>query len=159
MKNQLVSKVSLYSNLLMILTSLHHVYGAIIYNTPWRNHVLLVSIPVMVITVLLKNYLSKNQFTAKSFRFWLLWIIILIPSLALIGMFEGVYNHIIKNIMFFGGASGALLMQLFPPPKYEMPDDFIFELTGILQGILVVPVALYLVQLTKSVLANHKASD
>jgi hypothetical protein len=158
MKKQLVTKVSRYSNLLMVITLLHHFYGAVIYHTPWRNHVLFVSIPIIGITILLKNYLSKHQFDVKSFWFWLFWIIILIPSLALIGMFEGVYNHILKNIMFFGGASNALLTQLFPPPKYEMPDDFIFELTGILQGILVAPIAFYLIQLAKSVLDKHKAN-
>src|SRR5688572_13903588 len=46
---------------------------------------------------------------------------------------EGLYNHVIKNLVYFGGASEPLMVRLFPPPVYEMPDDVLFEITGMLQ--------------------------
>jgi hypothetical protein len=54
------------------------------------------------------------------------------------GLFEGLYNHVVKDVLYFGGATTGLMMRLFPPPTYEMPNDMFFELTGILQ---VVPAA------------------
>lgn len=50
-----------------------------------------------------------------------------------IGVFEGLYNHVIKNLLFFGGLPLDLHHRLFPPPTYEVPNDVIFEVTGILQ--------------------------
>ncbi len=37
------------------------------------------------------------------------------------------------NVLFFSGASQATLLRLFPPPAYHLPDNPLFELTGILQ--------------------------
>ena len=48
-------------------------------------------------------------------------------------MFEGVYNHAIKLLLFFGGAAPETMHRLFPPPTYEMPSDVLFEVTGVLQ--------------------------
>jgi hypothetical protein len=69
-------------------------------------------------------------------------------AVLMIGTFEGLYNHVVKNLLDFGGASPALMMRLFPAPTYEMPNDVFFEITGVLQ---VVPAALaawYLCRMT-----------
>ena len=50
-----------------------------------------------------------------------------------IGIFEGLYNHVLKNILFFSGMPLHAWRNFFPAPAYEIPDDFIFESTGILQ--------------------------
>ena len=82
--------------------------------------------------------------------FWLLLIVTLVPSIGMIGVYEGIYNHLVKNIMFFGGASKETLVKFFPPPTYELPNDFWFELTGIAQAILVFPLIKYLIRLKMS---------
>ena len=64
---------------------------------------------------------------------WLFMTLTLIVPVGLIGLFEGGYNHLVKNVLFFGGASGATFERLFPPPAYEVPDNIWFEVTGILQ--------------------------
>ena len=68
----------------------------------------------------------------------------LVPSIGMIGVFEGLYNHILKNAFFFAGASGNTLQLMFPPPTYEMPNDFLFEFTGVLQGFIAVPMIVLL---------------
>ncbi len=144
-----VTKTSWYSIALMMLTSIHHVYGAFRYNTPWRLHVLMVSIPVIVLTiVLLRTVLRKAGISA--FVFWVFFVITLVPSISLIGFYEGIYNHILKNILFYGGTDVNILRTLFPPPKYEMPNDVWFEITGVLQGIIAVPLTIQLTRLTDS---------
>ncbi len=57
-------------------------------------------------------------------------------SIWFIGLYEGVYNHLFKNLLFFAGVNGQTMASLFPPPMYEMPNDFLFELTGVLQALL-----------------------
>jgi len=51
----------------------------------------------------------------------------------LIGMFEGFYNHTVKDILFFSGLNGATWRSMFPAPTYEVPDNLIFESTGVAQ--------------------------
>ena len=128
-----LKRTSLYSNALMVLTTIHHIYGAIIYSTPWRLHVILLSVPVLLITIILEYFLKRYD---NKFLVWLYSFVILLPSISLIGFFEGVYNHGIKDIMFYSGFYGETMLQMFPPPTYEMPNDFIFEFTGVLQGVL-----------------------
>jgi hypothetical protein len=62
---------------------------------------------------------------------------VLVPVLE-IGLVEGVYNHVVKNALFLFGAPQRWLLQLFPPPRYELPNDAWFEISGVLQ---VVPAA------------------
>lgn len=133
-----LKQLSLYSHTLMLLTSIHHVYGAYIYNTHWRLHVLIFSIPAITITAVLTKYLLKKAKPFSNFGFWLYWLIILVLSILLIGTYEGIYNHFIKDILFFVGVDKNILLILFPPPKYEMPNDFLFEFTGLLQAVIAV---------------------
>ena len=144
-----VAKVSLYSNALMIVTSIHHVYGAVVYNTPWRLHILMVSIPVLIFTLVVSHFLIKREFLGKNLLLLFFWTIILIFSVILIGGYEGVYNHALKNVFFFSETSETILDKMFPPSMYVMPDDFLFELTGVLQAVIFVPLLVQMAQLSK----------
>jgi len=117
---------------IVLLTSIHHVYGAIHYKTPWRLHTLHINIPGLIfITVILlyslKDYEQRLKLRRISvfmvFIIWLLWL----------GLFEGIYNHLFKDILYFSGTPLAVMRMLFPPPTYDLPNDLIFEVTGILQ--------------------------
>jgi len=144
-----VAKVSLYSNALMVATSVHHVYGAVVYNTPWRLHILMVSIPVIVFTVVGNNFLTKREFVWKNLLLLLYWSMILIFSVILIGGYEGVYNHALKNVFFFFGASEPILTKMFPPSMYVMPNNFLFEVTGVMQAVILVPLLVQMAKLSK----------
>jgi len=117
----------------MIMTLMHHLYGAKIYDEPFRLHVALFAIPVIV--VLLTTY-SRYEKTAnivlKKIFFVIFLFVSIFCSVAGIGIYEGGYNHVIKNILYFGGISTEILDQIYPS-VYELPNDFIFELTGIAQ--------------------------
>ena len=132
-------QLSRYSNWLIITTS------AYIYNTPERLHVLAISIPVIALTLFF-DYLFKKQPEPRSkLLVGLYGAVILIPSLVLIGILEGVYNHIFKNLLFFSNVPEDIIKKVFfgfyDPALVEMPNDIIFELTGMLQGILTIPLA------------------
>lgn len=145
--------VSKYSNWLMVTTSVHHIYGAYIYDTPERLHVLAISIPVMVLTYFFDGYFRKKAPPHKKIMVLLYAMVILVPSLLLIGVLEGVYNHILKNILFFSNVPEDTIINSFyyfyddkSTEMIEMPNDAIFELTGIAQGLLVIPLAIQFIR-------------
>ena len=128
---------------------MHHVYGAEIYHTPWRLHVLFLSVPVIVITLLINRSLNNKPYNHKSYALRIYLIITFLTSILLIGIFEGIYNHILKNILFFSGFAGDIMQRLFPSGTYEMPDNLFFEITGMLQGILAIPLTTHFIKLTQ----------
>lgn len=133
------------------LTSLHHAYGAWIYGTPWRLDAVYVSgasaLLILAGFALHRTRLSRADGVrgmAGAIGHLLLGLVILSVPVLAIGGFEGAWNHAMKNVLYFGGASGSTLTGLFPPPRYEMPNDILFEITGILQLVPAVLAGLYL---------------
>lgn len=137
----------------LVLTSLHHSYGAVIYDTPWRHHATFIG--MLASAVLYAAYRvarSGRRGLARNAALGALTAGTGILVVLVFGLFEGAYNHVAKNILYFGGLPEDTMMMLFPPPTYEMPNDFVFELTGVLQ---VVPAALAAVALVRLVRAWH----
>lgn len=135
----------------MLLTSVHHIYGAIIYQTPWRYHVVIPSI-VAILFISGMSFLFSKRPDARlgALAFWLAIVSIIIFPILWIGLFEGGYNHHVKNALYFSGASMALMRRLFPLPTYEMPNDVFFEVTGALQLFAVLPAIYYTYRLIRA---------
>lgn len=117
----------------MVMTIIHHFYGAYIYDEPFRLHVAIVAIPVIV--VLLVTYFGQfridNPAWKKGLRVAFISTTVLFP-VAAIGIYEGGYNHVVKDILFFSGVSVEFLDRIYPS-VYELPNDFFFEFTGVAQ--------------------------
>jgi len=123
-----------YAMAVLLLTSVHHAYGAYIYATPWRYHV----VPVAGITTIamlapLALMRSRPSGLLRTVARALFVLVTLAVPVVTFGVFEGLYNHVVKDLLYFGARSPALMTRLFPPPLYEMPNDAFFEITGILQ--------------------------
>jgi hypothetical protein len=127
-------RVARHGLAVLLLTSIHHVYGAVIYHTPWRYHAVLVSVAAALLMAGALA-LARARYGTRIGRIalWAFALVTLVVPILAIGAFEGVYNHLVKNALFFAGASERLMATMFPPPRYEMPNDFWFELTGVLQ--------------------------
>jgi len=128
------SRLVLSALAVLLLTDVHHAYGAHVYQTPWRYHVLLLSVPAMLAIVWSHRRLRRRPHDTVG-RLVLGLVTLVVPVLA-IGAFEGFYNHLVKDLLYFRGASPALMTRLFPPPRYEMPNDVFFEITGVAQAVL-----------------------
>ncbi|MCV0394733.1 MAG: hypothetical protein K5872_00835 [Rhizobiaceae bacterium] len=118
---------------LLALTAVHHVYGAVAFETPWRLHVLALVLPaaIAIFLALRAGMAMEGRSTGRRWTVVGALLILVVP-VALIGFYEGGYNHLVKNLAYFlGGEARALA--LFPPPTYEMPRDVFFEVTGIAQ--------------------------
>jgi hypothetical protein len=131
----------------LLLTDVHHVYGARVYQTPWRYHVLLLSVPAMFAILWAHGRLRQHPNHAAA-RWTLVLVTLVVPVLG-IGAFEGFYNHVLKDVLYFWGAPAALLTRLFPPPTYEMPNDAFFEITGVAQALVGATTAWHLFRFTR----------
>jgi hypothetical protein len=80
---------------------------------------------------------------------WTFVLTIIVIPLLLFGVFEGFYNHLVKDALYFSGMSVEQLRRFFPPPMYEMPNDAFFELTGVLQIVPAVSVAFSLYRMLR----------
>ncbi|HEU4552122.1 MAG TPA: hypothetical protein VFS25_04780 [Chitinophaga sp.] len=120
----------LWTVLVFLLTGFHHYYGGIVYHTPWRQHVVLGGGMALLISVALFYLYRYRQ--QKIFLTLYLLLVFIMFGLG-IAVFEGGYNHLVKIILYFGGLHLHTWRMLFPAPAYEVPGNFIFELTGVLQ--------------------------
>lgn len=131
---RLVRNVSLSASFVYVLTIVHHIYGAIAFDTPWRYHAAFVGVAGIAATLLLTRFsTSWGSSVPRQTTTAVLAAVTLILAVGLVGVFEGAYNHAIKLLLFFGGAAPETMHRLFPPPTYEMPSDVLFEVTGVLQ--------------------------
>jgi hypothetical protein len=132
---------------LLMLTVFHHVYGAVLYETPWRNHVALIVVPVLLAMIAAHEIHRRNPDTPLGAgSLWAFLALATVPIVVL-GIFEGGYNHLVKDLLFFAGLRADLLDRLFPDSLYEMPDDLIFEVSGVLQLVVAASAARRLVRL------------
>jgi peroxiredoxin len=137
----------------LLLTIGHHLYGASVYDTPWRAHVAhhaMVGIILILVTVVIAWKWNGTRIGREAL--WLFTVVTVLFPIAWIGLFEGGYNHVVKNALYFGGLSRERLLALFPPPRYELPNDLVFEVTGVLQFF----VALQTVRATYRVVRDTK---
>ena len=116
-----------------MISSGHHWYGAVAYETPWRAGVAywILGI-VLVVYSLLYIYWRNLDNVVGQISIWLFLMSAVIFQAGFV-TFECVYSHVLKNILFFGGASDNILNTLFPSPAYHLPDNVFFEVTGNLQ--------------------------
>lgn len=132
----LMTRAAWWAFAVLMLTSIHHAYGAIRYATPWRMHVLLVSVVTIAILFGARHVAWQQRgWATSSLAFWIFVGTALIVPVVAIGLFEGGYNHCVKDALYMSGASADLMRRLFPPPAYELPNDLFFEVTGVLQVI------------------------
>ena len=131
---QRLVRVTRYAYGQLLLTSVHHAYGAYIYDSPWRLHVVAYSIvAAIVIGAASAAHRKHDTSVAGSIAFWVFCATTLAFPFGMIGFFEGAYNHVLKNVLYFGGVSPQLMQTMFPAPTYELPNNGVFEVTGMAQ--------------------------
>jgi hypothetical protein len=123
--------------LLLILTVSHHVYGGLVFQTKWRITGAAWGILYFAVMTML-FYVPRNRlFTKIVFASMLgLWVFV-------IGIYEGGYNHLMKDVLYIFNTPEPVLLKMFPPEfGYVLPSDLFFEITGIIQLV----IALFILQ-------------
>ena len=116
-----------------LISSGHHLYGAIAYDTMWRAGVSYWILGIVVLLCsLLYIYWRFNHTLMGKIALWIFsfWAVFFQAGFTL---FECVYSHVLKDILFFSGVSRPTLELLYPPPAYHLPDNWLFEFTGVMQ--------------------------
>lgn len=134
----------------LALTTVHHVYGAIHYGTPERYHA--VGIAGAALALMASGFILHRRGSGSGpsrAGFWLFWLTTGAVPVLLFGVVEGLYNHGVKVGLWAIEVPEASLRRLFPDPTYEMPNDVVFELTGILHVIPSAIAAIYLARMFK----------
>ena len=138
---------------LVMFTSIHHVYGGAIYSTSWRILMpLFMFIPTLVLTLVLQYQAVKRSSRILLIGYVLLTIIAWVIG---VGIYEGGYNHVLKNVLYFSGTASDLMVKMFPPEfggmkLYESaPNDFLFEASGIATTIFGFLVVSYMIPFVK----------
>lgn len=116
-----------------ILTSLHHVYGGLEYDSVLRLSMPLVAgTELLLVLGLLRLYRRSRRGLALA-AFSVVAILVGVVQ----GLFHVLYGHVYKDLLFLVGVSADRIRDFFQP---ALPNDFIyppndwfFELTGLLQ--------------------------
>lgn len=126
---------------LFIMTFLHHVYGGIKYYTPKVNRLKIAGLLVVMFVITVALYIIGHSVHWVS---WAYKIFTLVWWVGGLGVFEGGYNHLVKVILWAARVKPSKLEKLFPPEEYVLPNDILFEGTGILTFIMGILVTLKL---------------
>lgn len=131
-----------------IATSVHHVYGAFVYHTPWRYDAVAVSAGTITVLLAALQVSRATRDTALGrAAWWTFWGVNAAVFVLVLGAFEGLYNHVVKDLLYFGGAPVSVVRALFPAPKYELPNNWFFEITGVLQVVVATMTGIQLARL------------
>jgi hypothetical protein len=142
------------------LTAAHHIYGGVLYASPWRVHGAFVAIAACLPLVLLaRAHRRASGTTAGRLAGWAFAALTLLVPVLAVGLFEGVFNHVLKNVLFFAGAPESLLLRLYPPPAYELPDDVGFESTGVAQVVPAAFAAVATLRLVRDLARSSRRAD
>src|SRR4029453_10477235 len=134
----------------MLLTSIHHVYGGLIYDSTLRLAMpILAVVELLIVLGLLFWYRRSVSGIALA-----LFSIIAVMVGVVQGMFHALYSHLYKDILFLMGVPAETVRNYFVP---LMPNDFIyppndifFEATGILELVTISLIAIYTYRLIQN---------
>lgn len=119
----------------LVVTTVHHIWGAYLYNTPERLHA--VQIAVVAALLMFGGYVVHRVRGSTRSGITGLWVsrVVNLGVVVLFGAVEGFYNHVLKVLLYIIGMPDGAMRMLFRSPLFEMPNDVVFEVTGVLQTV------------------------
>jgi hypothetical protein len=140
------TKTLLASASILILTVFHHFYAAAIFDTPWRRHVAIIVMPVLLVMIVLYVLYQWRPMTLLGkTSLWLFMLVAVLVPIAWLGFYHGGYTHLVKLILVFVGVPQATFERLCP--VCEVPGDLVYEVTGVMEFLFALFAAYYLFKL------------
>ena len=137
-----------------VLTIGHFVYGAHVYDDASRLHVVMPAVASLIVAMFFAGlYAWRNQ----RLTLWALVVIVAVPFIGLFGVYHGGFNHGLKLVMYAVGTPPERLEEVFDSPDFAVPNDVVFEATGVSTLLAAAVVALLLVRLVRS--SRHARSS
>ncbi len=146
---QLIKQVGFAFVAQIALTSIHHVYGGLVYNSAMRMSISMVAgLELLIVLGFLFIYWRTRSGAALT-----LFSVVAALVGIVQGLFHTLYGHIYKDMLFLVGVSADDVRKFFLP---VMPNDFIyppndlfFELTGVLELVTIYFIALFTFRLIR----------
>ena len=151
---QLIKQVTLAFLAQVTLTSIHHVYGGLIYDSTLRlAQPIFAGIEFLIVLGVLFWYRRTKSGVALTLFSVLIALVGVVQ-----GLFHTIYGHAYKDILFLIGVPADRVRNFFLP---VIPNDFIyppndvfFEATGLLEL-----VTIYLISILTYRLIRNRRSD
>jgi hypothetical protein len=143
-------------NLAVLQTALtigHFVYGAHLYDDPGREHVVF---PAIVFLLVGAGLASAYLWKPSRWTLWLFGAEVAIVDVGIFGGFHGGFNHALKDLFFFAGMDPERLAQIFDSPDFAVPNNVLFELTGIAGLLVALAITWSLVRLIRAAHLQRK---
>lgn len=106
----------------------HFAYGARIYDDPTRYHVVMPAIVALLVATSLGVYLRCKP-SRSLLRFFA--VAVAVPFIGVFGLYHGAFGHGLKLVLFEAGVPLERLLAIFDSPDFAVPNDAIFELSGL----------------------------
>lgn len=105
--------------------------------------------PAIVFLVATLAVISLFRRRPNKFHLAVVALCAAVPYVGIFGLFHGAYTHLLKDLMFFAGASDETLEKLFMSPDYVRPGNIAFEFSGVLGFVAAIFVGYWLVRLVR----------
>jgi hypothetical protein len=128
------------------LTIGHFLYGAHVYQEPSRQHVVIPAVVFLSIALLLGG---SYRWRPNRISLWLFVVELALIYVGLFGGFHGGFNHAAKDLFYLHGVDPDVLAGIFDSPDFVVPDDALFELSGLAGLAVGLAIAVVLVQLVR----------
>jgi hypothetical protein len=106
----------------------HFGYGAYLYDDPSRWHVVG---PGLVFLVAVAGLASLYAARPGHVQRWLFTAAVALPYLGMFGAYHGAFQHGLKLILYQVGVTPERLATIFDSPDFAVPNDLLFEVSGI----------------------------
>lgn len=142
------SRAFLWGTGVLAVTTIHHVYGALLYGTPERYHAVGIgAVAFLVMALALRTHRAWPGEAQGRIGFRVFWGTTAAVPVLLFGVAEGLYNHVLKVLLFLADLPEPSFRRLYPEPTFEIPNDFVFEATGVLHVVPALLAGFHLVRL------------
>lgn len=131
------------------LTVAHFLYGAHIYDDPSRDHVV---VPAFVSLGLVAAPGMLFVWRPSALTLWPFVAVVALPFVGMFGLYHGGFGHVCKLALFATGTTPERLEEIFNSPDFAVPNDALFEATGVstlLVGLLVAYLLVRLLRIAK----------
>jgi hypothetical protein len=120
-----------------LVTTVHHVRGALHYGTPGRYHAVVIAAVVYAIAAAAyaASRSGGDRGTFQHFAWWVFWVTSFLGFVVAFGLVEGLFTHVIAPIV--GGYSP------------DEPFDLLFQVTGVLHVVPAAVTAVLLIRLLR----------
>lgn len=146
---QLINQAALSILALYTLTTVHHIYGGLVDQDFKRLYVPIIALIPLLIT---QGALYQYKRTRSGVALAAFSIVAVLWWVMVDGLLHGGYAHAYKDVLYLAGVSAEAANRFYyplNPSEHYPPDNFFFEMTGVLELVVAYFVALFTVRLIR----------